>query len=332
MPSAAPATTLAPAGRALRTAGIVSVAAAVPDHQVPSSEVAARLEVGDDWIERRTGVRSRHVAPATMRLEHLAAEAGGRALEDAGVRAVDVDQVLVATTTADELLPNAAPLVAERLGATRAGAADVGAACTGFLSALQLAAAQVEAGRADNVLVVGADLMARVTDPLDRSTAALFGDGAGAALVTADGAGSIGPVVLGADGAGGRDLIRIEHSDRLIQMAGHETFRNAVARLAQSSRLAAERAGVPLTAIDLFVYHQANTRILEAVGRELGLDPERVVDCIATYGNTSAATIPIALRVAADAGRLEPGARVLLGAFGAGFTWGAAVVEWGAEA
>ena len=129
--------------------------------------------------------------------------------------------------------------------------------------------------------MVGADLMARVTDPHDRATAALFGDGAGAAVVTADGPGAIGPVVLGADAANGRDLIRIEHSDRLVQMAGHETFRNAVARLSQSSRLAAERAGVTLDDVDLFVYHQANTRILDAVGRELGLDPERVVDCIA---------------------------------------------------
>ena len=330
MPSAAPATTIAPAGRAVRTAGIASVAAAVPHEEVASATVAARLGVDEQWIERRTGVRSRHVAPAAVRLDELAAEAAEQALEQAGVRAADLDQVLVATTTADELLPNAAPLVADRLGATRAGAMDLGAACTGFLSALGQAAAQVESGRADAVLVVGADLMARVTDPHDRSTAALFGDGAGAAVVTADGPGAIGPVVLGADAANGRDLIRIEHSDRLVQMAGHETFRNAVARLSQSSRLAAERAGVTLDDVDLFVYHQANTRILDAVGRELGLDPERVVDCIAHYGNTSAATIPIALRVAADAGRLEPGARVLLGAFGAGFTWGAAVIEWGA--
>ncbi|HYI37935.1 MAG TPA: beta-ketoacyl-ACP synthase 3 [Thermoleophilaceae bacterium] len=332
MASAAASTTIATPERAVRTAGIASVAAAVPDEQVPSATVAARLGVDEEWIERRTGVRSRHVAAAAMRLDGLAAEAGEQALAQAGVRASDVDQVLVATTTAEELLPNAAPLIAERLGATRAAAVDLGAACTGFLSALALAAAQVEAGRADTVLVVGADLMTRVTDPHDRSTAALFGDGAGAAVVSATAGGAIGPVVLGADAASGRDLIRIEHTDRFVQMAGHETFRNAVARLSQSSRLAAERAGVSLEGIDLFVYHQANTRILDAVGRELGLDPERVVDCIATYGNTSAATIPIALRVAADQGRLEPGARVLLGAFGAGFTWGAAVVEWGAEA
>jgi 3-oxoacyl-[acyl-carrier-protein] synthase-3 len=329
VPSAAPASTSEPAPGALRTAGIAAVAAAVPEDEVPSSAVAARLGVDDEWIARRTGVQSRHVAAPGDRLEDLAAEAGRRALEQARVRASEVDQVLVATTTADELLPNAAPLVAERLGATRAGGIDIGAACTGFVSALSLAAAQVETGRADAILVIGADLMARVTDPHDRSTAALFGDGAGAVLVTAGADGAIGPVVLGADGAVGRELIRIEHDDRLVQMAGHETFRNAVARLSQSSRLAAERAGVTLAEIDLFVYHQANTRILDAVGRELGLDPERVVDCIATYGNTSAATIPIALRVAADDGRLEPGARVMLGAFGAGFTWGAAVLEWG---
>ena len=149
-------------------------------------------------------------------------------------------------------------------------------------------------------------------------------------MVSAAAGGAIGPVVLGADAATGEDLIRIDHAERLIHMAGHETFRNAVARLGESTRQALERAGLELDDVDLFVYHQANARILGAVARDLGADPERVVDCIAEYGNTSAATLPIALRVALDDGRLRPGMRVLLGAFGAGFTWGSAVIEWGA--
>jgi 3-oxoacyl-[acyl-carrier-protein] synthase-3 len=314
-----------------RTVGIASVAAVVPDEEVASSVVARRLGVGDDWIERRTGVRSRHVAARGDRLDALAARAGEQALARAGVEAAALDLVLVATTTQDELLPNAAPLTAARLGATRAGALDLGAACTGFVSALSVAAGMVESSRADAVLVVGADLMTRVVDPDDRSTAPLFGDGAGAAVLTAGGPGAIGPVVLAADGTGGEGLIRIEHDDRRVRMAGHETFRNAVDRLSESSLQAAGRAGVELADIDLFVYHQANARILDAVGRALGLDPARVVDCIATYGNTSAATVPIALDVAAAEGRLEPGTRVLVGAFGAGFTWGAAVIEWGAS-
>ena len=313
-----------------RTAGIAAVAAVVPEAEVASATVARRLGVGDDWIERRTGVRSRHVAAPGDRLDELAARAGDEALRRAGVPAADLDLVLVATTTQEELLPNAAPLTAARLGADRAGAIDVGAACTGFVSALSTAAALVESDRAEAVLVIGADLMTRVVDPDDRSTAALFGDGAGAALVAADGPGSIGPVVLGADGHVGEELIRIDHDDRHVRMAGHETFRNAVDRLSEASLQAAARADVELADIDLFVYHQANARILDAVGRALGLDPDRVVDCIATFGNTSAATIPIALEVAAREGRLEPGMRVLIGAFGAGFTWGAAVIEWGA--
>jgi 3-oxoacyl-[acyl-carrier-protein] synthase-3 len=307
------------------------VGAAVPDRAVPSAGVARRLGLGEGWIERRTGVHSRHVAAEGERTESLAVAAGADALARAGVAAGDVDLVLVATTTADELLPNAAPLVAERLGACAAGAVDVGAACTGFLSALALAAAQVEAGRAATVLVIGADVMTRVTDPDDRATAGLFGDGAGAAVVSAAAGGAIGPVVMGADGATGEDLIRIDHHERLIRMAGHETFRNAVTRLGESTRQALALAAVELEDVDLFVYHQANARILGAVARDLGADPARVVDCIAEYGNTSAATLPIALRVALDDGRLRPGMRVLLGAFGAGFTWGSALLEWGAE-
>jgi 3-oxoacyl-[acyl-carrier-protein] synthase-3 len=318
-----------PGAGELRRAGIAAVGAAVPERVVANAGVARRLGLSEGWIERRTGVHSRHVAGDGERTESLAVAAGADALARAGTSAADVDLVLVATTTADELLPNAAPLVADRLGAPGAGAIDVGAACTGFLSALALATAQVEAGRACTVLVVGVDVMTRVTDPDDRATAALFGDGAGAAVVTAAAAGAIGPVVLGADAAAGESLIRIGHEERLIRMAGHETFRNAVDRLGESTVGVLERAGLGLADVDLFVYHQANARILDAVARDLGLDHRRVVDCIAEYGNTSAATLPIALRVALDDGRLRPGMRVLLGAFGAGFTWGSALLEWG---
>lgn len=328
MHSAVQSPTAAASDRRTQRAGIASVAMAVPPGVVSSDEMAARLGVEEGWIPKRTGVHQRHVAAPGERTDELAAEAAQRALKDAGVEPSAVDLVLVATTTQEELLPNAAPLVAAQIGADHAAAIDVGAACTGFLSALDLAAAQVESGRAATVLVIGVDLMAGITDPDDRSTAALFGDGAGAAVVTATSGGGVGRAVLGCDGTGA-DLIRVEHHDRLIRMAGHETFQNAVARLSQSSVEAAALAGVQLADIDLFVYHQANSRILGAVGRQLGLDPERVVDCIGPYGNTSAATLPIALCTARDEGRLQPGMRVLLGAFGAGFTWGASVIEWG---
>jgi 3-oxoacyl-[acyl-carrier-protein] synthase-3 len=170
--------------------------------------------------------------------------------------------------------------------------------------------------------------MSRITDPGDRSTAAVFGDGAGAAVMCAADGGRIGPVVLGADGDGAASIV-VDRSDGRIRMRGHETFREAVAKLSQVTLQAARAASVELGDIDLFVYHQANGRILSAVGERLGLAPDRVVDCIAELGNTSAATLPLALAFSEDEGRLRPGDRVLLGAFGAGFTWGATIVQWG---
>ena len=314
-------------------AAIAGIGTALPEAVHDNEAIAARLGVEPGWIEARTGVRRRHVAAAEDRLSDLAAAAATVALARSDVRAADVDLVLVATTTADELLPNAAPLVAAAIGADGAGAVDVGAACTGFLSALTLAAAYVESGRAITVLVVGADVMTSVLDPDDRSTAALFGDGAGAVLVVASaaGGGAIHPAIVGSDGDAGAQLVRVGHGDRLLRMAGLDTYRHAVARLSEATAAAVAAAGLGLDDIDLFVYHQANARILRAVGERLGIAPDRVVDCIDDFGNTSAATIPIALCEAERAGRLTPGARVLVGAFGAGFTWGAVVVELGAD-
>jgi 3-oxoacyl-[acyl-carrier-protein] synthase-3 len=313
----------------LRTAAIASIARALPERVVGNDEIAAAAGVSDDWIVARTGVRERRIAGPGERLSELAADAGRQALERAGVEAGDLDLVLVATMLPDELTPNAAPLVAHELGATRAGALDVGAACTGFLSALALASAQVETRRADRVLVIGADLLSRITDPSDRGTAALFADGAGAAVVgPASNGGSIGPIVLRADGDGA-PAIRATHEERLIHMQGHDTFRAAVRRLSESTLEATEAAGVALEDVDLFVFHQANARILAAVGEQLGLERERVIDCIDRYGNTSSATLPIALAEAEQDGRLRAGATVVLAAFGAGFTWGAGVVQWG---
>jgi 3-oxoacyl-[acyl-carrier-protein] synthase-3 len=178
-------------------------------------------------------------------------------------------------------------------------------------------------------LVIGADFMSRITDPDDRSTAALFGDGAGAIVMLAtDGPTGVGPIVMGADGAHG-GLITVERDDAFVRMRGHETFREAVSRLTLATRQAVFAADVELDEVDLFVYHQANARILRAVAEQLEVPWERVVDCIGEYGNTTAATLPLALEFAERHGRLRAGDRVLLGAFGAGLTWGAAVLEWG---
>jgi 3-oxoacyl-[acyl-carrier-protein] synthase III len=318
--------------RGVKTATIASIGTSLPATILPNGPIADRIGVTDEWIVKRTGIHTRHIAGADERLTDLAAAAGSTALALAGRDPSDIDLVLVATTTADELLPNAAPLVADALGASRAGAIDIGAACTGFLSGLALGTGLIEAGRCATVLLVGADVMSRITDPHCRKTAAVFGDGAGAVVLTAgDGEGRIGPITLGADGGAGAGLIVVDRREALIRMEGQETFKHAVARMTQATREALLLAELELDHIDLFVYHQANGRILRAVGEQLGVAEERVIDCIGSYGNTSAATLPLALAHALETGRLKPGARVLVGAFGAGFTWGAGVIEWGAS-
>jgi 3-oxoacyl-[acyl-carrier-protein] synthase III len=319
------------ASRRPRAAAVTSVAMAVPDNVVTNEKIAAEAGVTEQWIVHRTGVRERRHVREGERLDGLAIAAGREALEEAGVEPEDLDMVLVATLAADELTPNTAPLVAHALGAHRAGTMDVGAACTGYLSALALAAAQIECGRCDQVLVIGADLVSRFVDPTDRGTAALFADGAGATVVgpANGGPGVIGHIALHADGSGAR-AICASHDDQIIHMQGHDTFKAAVHRLSESTLEAVERAGLELDDIGLFVYHQANARILAAVGERLGLDRDRVIDCIDRYGNTSSGTLPIALADARERGLLEPGMNVLLAAFGAGFTWGAGVIQWGA--
>jgi 3-oxoacyl-[acyl-carrier-protein] synthase III len=312
-----------------RAAALASVAMAVPDNVVTNETVAAAAGVTERWIVHRTGVHERRHVRDGERLDALATAAGRAALDEAGVDPEDLDLVLVATLAADELTPNAAPLVARALGARRAGAMDVGAACTGYLSALSLAAAQVECGRCDHVLVIGADVVSRFIDMTDRGTAALFADGAGASVVSPanGGPGLIGHIALHADGAGA-PAIRAGHDDHTIRMQGHDTFKAAVHRLSESTLEAVERAGLELDDIGLFVYHQANARILAAVGERLGIEPERVIDCIDRYGNTSSGTLPIALTDACERGMLAPGMNVVLAAFGAGFTWGAGVIQW----
>jgi 3-oxoacyl-[acyl-carrier-protein] synthase-3 len=309
---------------------VLSVATEVPSGRVTTAELAERLGVSEEWIVSRTGIRSRPVAAPDERLSEFAARAGLAALSRAGVEPADVDLVLVATLTQDELMPNAAPIVAHAVGADRAGAIDLGAACTGFLSGLSLAAAQVETGRAERVLLIGADFTTRIVDWEDKRTAPLFGDGAGAVVVgpAVGEYGAIGPIVLGADGSGA-PAIHIDHHDRKLRMDGPEVYRHAVARMGEATVAAVEGADLALEDIDLFVYHQANGRILRALAEKLQLPPERVVDVIENLGNSSAGTLPLGLAAAEREGRLRPGMKVLLSAFGAGFTWGAGVIEWG---
>jgi len=312
----------------VRTAGIIGLGAALPERRVANDELAVRLGVGVEWIERRTGIRERRYAAPGQRVSELAATAGRIALEDAGLDPAQIDIVLVATLASDEITPSTAPLVAEELGMENTAAVDVGAACTGSLAALAHASAWIESGRARHALVIGAEILSRFIDFDDRRTAPLFGDGAGAMVVSADGDGQIGPFVLGSDGAAA-SAIRVTRERGVLEMEGHETFLMAVHRLSSSTCEVLELAGLTLDDIDLFVYHQANSRILSAVAERLGLATERVFDVIGELGNTSAASLPLALGEAVRAGALRPGARIVLGAVGAGVVWGTTVVRWG---
>jgi 3-oxoacyl-[acyl-carrier-protein] synthase-3 len=315
----------------LLTAGIVGLGTALPERIVPNAEITPSIGVDDDWIVRRTGIRERRYSPLGASLPELAAAAGAAALADAGLDGAAIDLVIVASCSQDSVMPNAAPQVAHALGATGASAFDVGSACTGFLAALAAARGMLVSGAATNALVIGAEIMSRHVDPNDRNTAALFGDGAGAIVATAGAPGDIGPVVLGSDGAHAQ-LIVADRETQLLAMDGHETFKQAVRRMTEASIAACEAAGVALADLDLYVYHQANTRILASLAERLSLDPAKVVDSIASLGNTSAASVPLALADARAQGRLAPGMRVLLAAAGSGFTWGATVAQWGLAA
>src|SRR4051794_14063119 len=311
-----------------RTATILGLGHHLPAEVVPNTDIAERIGVDDHWIVKRTGIHSRRRAAANEGTTDLAIFAARRALQDAGVDAVDLDFVIVATMSADEITPNCAPLVAHALGAERAAAFDIGAACTGFLAGLAQAAAIIEVGRAERILLIGAEKLTRITDFGDKKTGMLFGDGAGAVVLGPTESGSgIGPIDLTADGGLG-DTIVATPEDPFIRMGGISTFKIAIKRLSESTIYAVSAAGIELDDIDLFVYHQANSRILKAVGERLDLEPAKVADYIAQLGNTSAASIPLTLSLSREDGRLRPGHKVLVAAIGAGFTWGAGVLEW----
>jgi 3-oxoacyl-[acyl-carrier-protein] synthase-3 len=315
----------------LRTARITGLGHYAPARVVPNAEIVARIGFDDEWIVRRTGIRSRRWAAEDETLADMAVAAATRALEDAGVEPATLDLVLVATMTADQVSPNAAPVVADAIGATTAGAVDIGAACSGWLAGLRLGAGQIEAGRADRVLLIGADRLSGITDPDDPATAPLFADGAGAVVLEAGGEDGpvIGPIMLAADGSLGDRITAGYGTDRNLRMDGHSTYQVAVKRLTEATQIAVERAGLTLDDIDLFVYHQANGRIIRAVGQRLELPDEKVADYVAGMANTSAASIPLTLGLLREDGRLRIGQRVLVSAIGAGFTWGAGIVEWG---
>ncbi|MCA1220031.1 beta-ketoacyl-ACP synthase 3 [Streptomyces sp. 8L] len=294
---------------------------------VPNAEISARLGVGDDWILTRTGIAERRRAGADTSTADLAVRAAAAALKSSATDTVDV--VILATATPDHRMPATAPEVAARLGLHGIPAFDIAAACTGLPYALQVAKGLLADGAARRALVITVDRLSHLTDPDDRTTAALFGDGA-AAIVVRGGRtgepGAVGPVILGADGRHAGALV-VPHG-QFMRMRGREVFQHAVNRMSQAAEHAAAAAGWSLGDVDRFVPHQANSRITQAVARRLHLDGGRVLENIAHLGNTSAASILFALAHAASDGALRLGHRVLLAAFGAGLTWGATTLIW----
>jgi 3-oxoacyl-(acyl-carrier-protein) synthase III len=303
---------------------ITGVGAALPDRVVTNDDLSRRLDTSDEWIRTRTGIRTRRWVRPDQSTVDLAVAAGRRALTSASRSTVD--NVVVATTTPGRPCPAIAPEVAARLGLVGVAAHDVAAVCTGFLYALADAAGLIATGTARSVLVIAAETFSSVLSPTDRGTAVIFGDGAGAVVLTSGEPGSVGPCVLGSDGTMA-DLIQIPRGG-YFQMAGREVFRHAVGRMSQAATDALDRAGLGHNDIDHVVPHQANLRISDAVSRALGIDETKLLSNVDTVGNTAAASIPVLLAEAGADGRIKAGDRLLLVAFGGGLTWGATTVIW----
>ncbi len=322
---------------------VTGLGAYLPERVVTNDDLARVLDTSDEWIRTRTGIRERRVVAADQATSDLAIEAGRRALRQAGVAATDLGAILVATTTPDHTVPGTAPLVAAGLGAEVA-AFDVNAACSGFVYGLQIGGSLV-ATSGEPVLVVGAEALTRIVDPGDRSVAILFGDGAGAVVLEPDVDARLGPFDLGTDGrdpsmlwtrAGGTREPASEavlaDGGHYLTMRGGDVYRNAVARMTASSQRVIEAGGIKVGDVDLFVGHQANLRILEAVRSRLGIAEDHCHITVDRHGNTSAASVPLALADARDAGVLHGGATILLTAFGAGLTWGSCLLTWRGDA
>ncbi|MFD6244597.1 beta-ketoacyl-ACP synthase III [Streptomyces roseolus] len=310
-----------------RAAVVAAAGSVLPASIVSNADLTARLDTSDEWIRSRTGITRRHVAGAEQSTADLAVRAATQALTSNEPESVDA--LVLATTTPDRCCPATAPAVATRLGLTGIPAFDLAAGCTGFLYALATGAGLIAAGTARTVLVIGADRLASLPRPDDRTTVPLFGDGAGALLLrrgTTGEPGALGPVVLGSDGVGA-DLIRADHPGAL-HMDGADVFRHAVDRMTAASRQAATAAGWDLGDVDRLVPHQANSRITSFVARQLGVPADRQLSNVAEVGNTGAASIPLLLDRASADGHLKPGHRTLLTAFGAGLTWGALTLTW----
>jgi 3-oxoacyl-[acyl-carrier-protein] synthase III len=320
----------------------------VPSRVVPNETfVKMGLDTTNEWISSRTGIERRHIVDRDEATSDMAVRASKEALHVAELSANDIDLVVVATCTPDHIMPSTASIVQDRIGAKNAGAMDLNAACAGFVYALNTGSAFIEAGRAQNVLVVGADELSNHLDWKDRSTCVLFGDGAGAVVLQASDEPGVMATTMGSDGAGANLLYikagsRKRHNgasanshgakegDYYLRMNGPQIFRWATQMMAKASEKVIAASGLKPSQVDLFIPHQANFRIIDAAARRLGLPIEKVFSNVGEYGNTSAASIPIALCEAIQDGRVKIGDNLVLASFGAGLSWAASAIRWGA--
>jgi len=325
-----------------RNAGILGTGSYVPEKVVTNQDLEKNVDTSDQWIVERTGIRERRMAADSQATSDLATEAARRALQDAGVSPEELDLIIVGTATPDMIFPSTACLVQDNLKAVNAAAFDLTAACAGFVYGLVVGSQFIKTGVYNKVLVIGAETLSRITDPKDRNTAVIFADGAGAAVlgVTDPGLGILG-VHLGADGSGG-DLLKVpaggsrhpasletvQQRQHFIYMNGKEVFKFAVKIMGDAAMKALEQANLSKKDIDCFIPHQANIRIIQSAAKRLDVPMEKVVVHVDKYGNTSAASIPIALDEAVKSGRIKFGDTVLMVGFGGGLTWAASVMKW----
>ncbi len=325
-----------------RYAHVVGWGSYAPPQVLTNADLERMVDTSDEWIRTRTGICERRLAGEGETTVSMSLQAARRALEVAGLRPAQLDLIIISTVTPDHAFPATACLVQDALGASHAAAFDLSAGCSGFIYGLSIAAHLLSAGAYQTALVVGAETLSRITDWSDRATAVLFGDGAGAVVLeVGENEGGVLSTLLGADGSGG-DLLRlpaggskappshrtVAERQHFIQMKGREVFRFAVKKLPEITREVVERAGLSLGDVSLLIPHQANQRIIDAAVRTLDLPPGTVYTNLERYGNTSSASIPIALSEAAEAGRIHPGDLVVCAGFGAGLTWGAAAIRW----
>ena len=323
-------------------ARISGLGVAVPDTVVTNHDFEKVLETSDQWITERTGIKERRWSGPAVTLAELSKEAALKAMAQAGIGPMDLGAIILGTATQDRLLPSTACDLQALLGAKKAAAYDLSAACSGWLFGLTQAEGLIASGQSEHVLVVGAELLSRIIDKTDRTTAILFGDGAGAAVVSraTDGRGFLSTFIR-SDGtlaellwrpAGGARIpisqAVVDDKSHYIRMAGREVFKSAVLTMAEACDEALTRAGVTADQIDLLIPHQANIRIIQATADHAGIPMDKVMVNVDRYGNTSSASIPLALAEAVEQGRVKQGSLILLVAFGAGFTWGSTVVRW----